>query len=96
MYQNFKVTKLEPKTVGNQEYMLCDFKYQLLTGAGFEVDRKGVASVTSEGKAVEVLWTASTTIRYKKTEPVLRDIASSFRVYADGLNLSGELVGYDT
>ena len=55
MYQNFKITKLEPKTVGNQEYMLCDFKYQLLTGAGFEVDRKGVASVTSEGKAVEVL-----------------------------------------
>lgn len=91
MYQNFKVTKLEPRTIGNQQYMICDFKYQLLTGAGFEVDRKGVASVTSEGAAVEVLWTASTAIRYKKTELDLRNIASSFRCYADGLNMSGEL-----
>jgi hypothetical protein len=91
MYQNFKVTKLEPRTIGNQQYMICDFKYQLLTGAGFEVDRKGVASVISEGAAVEVLWTASTAVRFKKTELDLRNIASSFRCYADGLNMSGEL-----
>ena len=92
MYQNFKVLKLEPKKVDNQTYMMADFKYQLLTGAGFEVDRRGVASITSEGPAVEVLWAASTSVRYKKTEDTLREIVNSFRCYADGLNLSDELV----
>lgn len=43
----------------DQKYMICDFKYELLTGAGFEVDRRGVASITSEGDAVEVLWCAT-------------------------------------
>lgn len=87
VYQNFKVTKIEP-TKGeykNQEYVLVDFKYELLTGAGFTVDRIGVASITSEGNAVEALWTASTQTRYKKTEPLLRTITKSFRCYAEGL-----------
>jgi hypothetical protein len=94
MFQNFKVTNLDPTSYENgQQYMVCDFKYTLLTGAGFEVDRKGVASVTSEGEAVEVLWTASTAIRYKKTEASLRDIAASFRCYADGIKVEDELYG---
>ena len=49
IYQNFKVTKIEP-TKGeyrDQEYVIVNFKYALLTGA--------VASVTSVGNAVEVL-----------------------------------------
>ena len=95
MYQNFKVLKLEPVKVDGQSYVLADFKYQLLTGAGFEVDRRGVASVTSEGPAVEVLWAASTTPRYKKTEQDLRDIVGSFRCYATGLSLSDSLSSFD-
>ena len=129
MYQNFKITKLTPGS-GNylqgKSYMLADFKYQLLTGAGvrehrieravvgladgsvffpltitmvffvqFEVDRKGVASITSEGNGVEALWAASTDIRYKKTEPVLRSIVDSFRCYAEGINFADELVTFD-
>ena len=93
MYQNFKVTKLDG--TANKEYMLADFKYQLLTGAGFEVDRKGVAAITAQGKGnnnnVQVLWAASTAVRYKKTESVLRDIVGSFRCYADGIALADEL-----
>ena len=90
IYQNFKITKLEPKDgeYKNQKYMLVDFKYELLTGAGFEVDRRGVASVTSQGDGVQVLWTASTRQRYKKTEDALRTIAGSFRCYGEGLGLS--------
>lgn len=88
VYQNFKVTKITPQTIDGQEYMICDFKYQLLTGAGFEVDRVGVASVTSVGNNVEVLWSASTRQRYKKTEEQLRTIAGSFRCYADGLDMA--------
>jgi len=73
--------------------MIVDFKYDLLTGAGFEVDRRGVASVTSTGEAVEILWCAATRQRYnKKLEPVLRDIAASFRCYTEGLKYSDELI----
>ena len=91
MYENFKVTKLDSMTVDGQTYMLADFKYSLLTGAGFVVDRKGVASLTSEGAAVEALWAASTAIRYKKTEQALRDIVSSFRCYTQGIKVDDEL-----
>ena len=94
MYQNFKVTNIvsQKGEYRDQDYMLVDFKYELLTGAGFEVDRRGVASVTSEGNAVELLWTATTRQRYKKLEPTLRSIAGSFRCYTDGLNFSEELL----
>ena len=91
MYENFKVTKLDSFTQDGQTYMLADFKYSLLTGAGFVVDRKGVASVTSEGDAVEALWAASTAIRYKKTEQTLRDIVTSFRCYTEGIKMDEEL-----
>jgi hypothetical protein len=98
MYQNFKVTKIVPQTgpeYDGKDYVICDFKYELLTGAGFEVDRRGVASITSVGPAIEVLWCASIRERYKKTEETLRTIASSFRVYNDGIGFSSELKNYD-
>lgn len=88
IYQNFKVTKIVPKLENGQEYTVVDFKYELLTGAGFEVDRIGVASITSTGTAVEVLWSASTRQRYKKTELQLREIADSFRCYSGGLDMT--------
>jgi hypothetical protein len=97
MFQNFKITKAEPYTYSDgQKYVIVDFKYQLLTGAGFEVDRKGVASITSEGAAVEALWAASTAPRFKKTEESLRNIVSTFRCYAEGINFSNDLIVYDT
>lgn len=69
-----------------------DFKYTLLTGAGFEVERRGVASVTSAGDGVQLLWSASIAARYKnKTEGQLRNIVNSFVCYADGLNFSADL-----
>jgi len=89
VYQDFKVTRTEVVKGGykNQEYVLVDFKYTLLTGAGFEVERKGVASITSVGNGVQVLWTATIAARFKKIGTDLRLIAESFRVYADGLDL---------
>lgn len=90
VYQNFKVTKLTPLEGGykDQKYMIVDFKYQLITGAGFEVDRNGVASVTSVGDDTQVLWAATTRQRYKKLEGNLRTIANSFRCYSDGLTFA--------
>ena len=99
VYQNFKVIKAIPQTdnpaYGGKDYVLCDFKYDLLTGAGFEVERRGVAAVTSEGAGVEVLWAASTRERFKKTEPVLRSIVESFRVYGEGLDFAAEIAEND-
>jgi len=95
VYQDFKIIKAVPQTdnpaYGGKDYVLCDFKYVLLTGAGFEVERRGVASVTSTGPAVEVLWAASIRERFKKTETTLRDIIASFRVYGEGVNFDREL-----
>lgn len=90
VYQDFKVVKFKVSP-DDPNYIIADFKYTLLTGAGFEVNRKGVASITSVGKGVEVLWCAVTEQRYKKMEDTLRNIAGSFRVYADGVNFSEEL-----
>mmetsp|Transcript_12343 Transcript_12343/g.27031 ORF Transcript_12343/g.27031 Transcript_12343/m.27031 type:complete len:91 (-) Transcript_12343:52-324(-) len=84
----------EGEYLKGQKYAICDYTYTLITGAGFEVDRQGVASVTSEGNGVQVLWTASTAIRYKKTEKQLRSIADSFRVYSEGLDLSSSRIEY--
>mmetsp|Transcript_56565 Transcript_56565/g.63264 ORF Transcript_56565/g.63264 Transcript_56565/m.63264 type:complete len:317 (-) Transcript_56565:133-1083(-) len=100
MYQDFKVTKVLPQTdnpayLAGKQYVLCDFQYTLLTGAGFEVQRSGVASITSEGPAIEALWAASTRIRFKKTEQQLRDIVSSFRIYGDGLNFDQDIAKID-
>lgn len=92
IYQDFKIVKTVPVTSDGQKYMLVDFKYTLLTGAGFEVERTGVASVTSVGEGVQLLWAASIAARYKnKTEKSLRSIVESFRCYADGLNFSTDL-----
>jgi hypothetical protein len=84
-------TKVTPVS---SDYVIVDFKCQLIPGAGFEVDRIGVVSITSVGNAVQVLWTATTAARYKKMETIMRDIAASFRCYADGLDLSDELSAY--
>jgi len=90
IYQDFKVTKLEPGADG--KYMFVDFKYTLITGAGFEVERNGVASVTSTGDGVQLLWAASIAARFrKKTEVQLRSIVRSFVCYSDGLNFSADL-----
>lgn len=90
IYQDFKITKLV-QSPDDPNYMIADFKYVLLTGAGFEVGRKGVASITSTGNGVQVLWCAVTTQRWKKMEDTLRDIAGSFRCYTEGINFESEL-----
>lgn len=93
MYQNFKLTKLEPLTgeYKDQKYAIVTFKYELLTQAGFTVDRNGVASVSSEGSNTQVFWAASTRQRYKKTEKNLRTIVNSFRCFSDGIQVFDEL-----
>jgi len=90
MYEDFKLGKVETfdGEFGNQKYALVDFKYSLLTGAGFTVDRVGVASITSQGNNIQVFWAASTRQRFKKTEPTLRTITSSFRCFSDGIQFS--------
>lgn len=86
VYQNFKVLKKRPgaKASNGAQYTIVEFKYELLTGAGFTVDRKGVASVTQVGKDVQALWIATTATRWKKIGDDCITMADSFRVY-DGI-----------
>mmetsp|Transcript_9440 Transcript_9440/g.17168 ORF Transcript_9440/g.17168 Transcript_9440/m.17168 type:complete len:283 (+) Transcript_9440:27-875(+) len=88
VYQDFKIINTELQQHEAQTYVIVDFKYVLLTGAGFEVERRGVASVTSEGNGVQVLWAATISARFKKTKEQLRVCAESFRVYADGIKVN--------
>ena len=94
MYQSFKLLKVtDGPTVEGQSYQIAEFKYQLLTGAGFEVDRRGIAAITmSNKKQMEIFWAASIDARYKKTADTLRNIVTSFRCYASGLNFSDEII----
>jgi len=81
--QGFKLTKVSKlETPTNQPYYLVAFKYTLLTGAGFAIDRIGVGSVTAVGKkSVQAMIGATTDIRFKKVGGNLQEIAESFRVY---------------
>jgi hypothetical protein len=98
MYQNFKLLNVNDGPgpyIDGQSYQIAEFKYQLLTGAGFEVDRKGIASITVSGtkdKTMEIFWAASVDARYKKTSETLRNIVTSFRCFSDGLNFAEEVV----
>ncbi|KAH8070487.1 hypothetical protein JL720_11753 [Aureococcus anophagefferens] len=55
--------------------------YELLTGAGFTVERRGVAAVSGVAGKSQALLAVTTSARYKKLEPELRKIVDSFRVY---------------
>ncbi|CAM9288701.1 unnamed protein product, partial [Laminaria digitata] len=63
------------------KYYIADFQYELLTGAGFTVERKGVASVAQVGNSVNAVVGATTANRAKTVKPQLQEIANSFRVY---------------
>eukprot|EP00617_Octactis_speculum_P003721 CAMPEP_0185771156 /NCGR_PEP_ID=MMETSP1174-20130828/63421_1 /TAXON_ID=35687 /ORGANISM="Dictyocha speculum, Strain CCMP1381" /LENGTH=304 /DNA_ID=CAMNT_0028456921 /DNA_START=26 /DNA_END=940 /DNA_ORIENTATION=+ len=83
--QDFKLLKFskvqEDKTLKSSTYSV-DFQYILITGAGFEVGRRGCGAVTAVGgKSVQAMVGATTTQRWKKVEPDLREVAASFRVY---------------
>jgi hypothetical protein len=51
------------------------------------VERTAVASVTSAGPAVQLLWAATITARAKKVKPQLDGIVGSFRCYSDGIRV---------
>jgi len=60
---------------------MAEFTYELLTGAGFVVERKGVGSLTTVGAAAPALITVTTSARYKKLGPALKTVAASFRAF---------------
>ena len=76
LYQEFKVRKVTPGAPTT-----VDFSYELLTGAGFIVERRGVAAVTDVNGKSQALLAVTTSARFKGLEPKLRTIADSFRCY---------------
>jgi hypothetical protein len=81
--ESFKILAVRSQTdrITGQTYSLADISYTLNTQAGFLVDRKGVASITSVGPSIQALVSVTTATRWKKLEGTIRDIADSFRVY---------------
>jgi len=95
IYENFKVKKIYPGVnEAGHEYMLADFQYDLLTGAGFVVNRVGVGSITNVGKGTQAMVAATTQTRYKKNEADLREVANSFRVYDGSASALANLYDY--
>merc|ERR1711988_1363256 len=82
VYEDVKVKKLTPVTQADgTKMMYLDYSYNLLTRAGFNVPRRGVASAMEASGAVVGLVTTTTAERYKDLEPSLRSAAESFRAY---------------
>merc|ERR1719478_2077067 len=78
VYENIKPVTMEDGT----EMVLFDFTYTLLTRAGFTVERRGVASALQLNSDTAVaLVCATTALRYKDLEPLLRQSVDSFRAY---------------
>mmetsp|Transcript_7217 Transcript_7217/g.10758 ORF Transcript_7217/g.10758 Transcript_7217/m.10758 type:complete len:281 (+) Transcript_7217:11-853(+) len=84
--QNFKLKKVSEGAAGknDQKYFIVDFQYDLLTGAGFTVERKGYGSVTQLGRGIQSVTAVTTSNRFKKLQPQLEEVAKTFRVY-DGI-----------
>eukprot|EP01040_Poterioochromonas_malhamensis_P004893 gene4893-5248_t len=86
---NLKIYQIKPGPVGADQtpYYIVDFSYELNTGAGFVIARRGVASITSVGEGfIQGLVAATIDRRWgnaKKAglEQTLRSIVDSFRVY---------------
>ncbi|CAN0213156.1 unnamed protein product [Chrysoparadoxa australica] len=84
-YQSFKLKSVGDGVEGinGQKYFIAEFSYDLLTGAGFIVERKGFAGLTQVGTGVQLLVSATTAKRFKELKPQLQEVAKSFRVYKD-------------
>jgi len=82
VYEDVKPKKLTVVTAPDgTEQIFFDFGYTLLTRAGFTVERKGVAAAVQVGDSAMALVCATTALRFKELEPLLRGSADSFRVY---------------
>lgn len=80
VYQDVKIKKVVPRE-GPGDYATWEYTYTLLTRAGFEVDRHGVAAGTIVNDQLCAVITATTTQRWKSEEAKLRELTSSFAVY---------------
>tara|TARA_B110000305_G_C19137578_1_gene491895 strand:+ start:29 stop:307 length:279 start_codon:yes stop_codon:yes gene_type:complete len=82
-----RLASLDAGKTGMRRYGVVEFKYELLTGAGFIVNRRGFASVTVDpsGVGVECLWAATIEKDWKKKSPDYQAMANSFRVYVEGV-----------
>jgi len=81
LFQEFKVKKVNPPAGAGAGPVTVDFSYELLTGAGFIVERKGVAAVTDVNGKSQALLAVTTSGRFKTLEPTLRTIAGSFKCF---------------
>jgi len=83
------LSKYAAEASSSDEYMVVNYRYELATGAGFTVYRRGVGAVTTTDKSVECLFTATTEEKFRKVGPTLQKIVDSFRCYQDREAIKG-------
>jgi len=83
VYEDIKPKKIKPVTMEDgTEMVFFDFSYTLLTRAGFTVERRGMASALQlNSDTALALVCATTALRYKELEPLLRQSVDTFRAY---------------
>lgn len=89
--QNFKIKKIAPGPPG----AVVDFEYELITGSGFIVERRGVAGVSAVAGKSQALLAITTTTRFKKLGPALRTTAESFRAFEKVATVKTETYNVD-
>jgi len=83
VYEDVKPKKIKAVTMEDgTEMVFFDFSYTLLTRAGFTVERRGMASALQlNSDTALALVCATTALRYKELEPLLRQSVDTFRAY---------------
>jgi len=78
VYQDVKVSKITPR---DDDYIQWEYTYTLLTRAGFEVDRRGVAAGAIVNGQLAAMITATTSQRWKSEQDKLKELCQSFHAY---------------
>jgi len=78
--QGIKVSKVEDGPAPG--YKTCEYEYTIYSGAGFELERSGVAVLAQlpDTKLLNIFWSAASTSRYKDVKSNLKTVMKSFRI----------------
>jgi len=67
---------------GSPGYKIIEYDYEIESGAGFTINRNGIAAFTQVGKAgnLQILWCGTLTSRYGQMKDSMNNIINSFRI----------------
>jgi len=74
--------KIEKVTDGAPGYKICEYTYDIESGAGFSLARSGIGAFTQVGESgnLQIFWSAVVTPRWKNMKEDLGRMVGSFRI----------------